>query len=229
MLGTGAAVLALVGLGMATWLSVRHEPDVLLVGDSIMRQTGPPIEAQLSDHEVENRGVNGSGLLSPQVYDWVDRLPGLLAQAQPEATVVLFIGNYSEEADWWMGPDGTPVAPNTPAFFREWRAQAEVVVAMLEAAGTDIYWVLPPPVASEAGQLTITGLRAVYENLADEHPSVTLVDGAPPLTEGTGRFTWSVTDPQGRPVQLRAGDGVHLAAAGADRLAQEIAAAVSES
>jgi hypothetical protein len=225
-LGVVAVALTLVGVGIATWLSVRDEPDVLLVGDSVMRQTGPALDDELPGYEVDNRGVNGSGLLSPQVYDWVERLPGLLAQTRPEATVVLFIGNYAQEKDRWIGPDGAPVAPDSAAFFSEWRSQAEEVVTMLEASGTDIYWVLPPPVASEVGNETILGLREVYRDLAADHPQMTLVDAASPLTDGTGEFKWSVPDGAGGELQLRVGDGVHLAPEGARRLAEQIAAAV---
>jgi hypothetical protein len=220
------AAAALVGIGAVAWRIALDEDDVLLVGDSILRQTGPALADELPDREVHNRAVNGSGLLSPQVYDWVERLPGLLAQTQPEATVVLFIGNYALPQDWWTGPDGEPVPPATPAFFREWREQAELVVAQLEAAGTDVFWVLPPPVASDAGTVTIDGLREVYRDLAADHPGVTLVDAAPPLTDDQGRFLWSVPDGQGGTVPLRAPDGVHLAEEGARRLAAAIAAAV---
>ena len=227
-LGAVGVVLALLGVAVATWLSVQDEPELLLVGDSIMRQTGPALVDELPAYEVDNRAVNGSGLLTPAVYDWVDRLPGLVAQARPEATVVLFIGNYAEEEDWWIGPDGVPVAPGTPAFFSAWRAQADEVVAILEQAGTDIYWVLPPPVASAWGNETINGLRAVYRDLAADHPGITLVDAAPPLTDGTGQFRWSVADGEGGELPVRAGDGVHLAPDGARLLAQVIASAVLE-
>jgi hypothetical protein len=222
-----ALVVALGGIGVFAWIAATDQPDVMLVGDSIMRQTGPALTSALPDHELDNRGVNGSGLLNPGVYDWVDRLPGLLAQNTPEATVVLFIGNYAKEPGWWIGPDGQPVPPNTSAFFDEWRAQSEVVVGMLEDAGTDIYWVLPPPVASDVGNQTINGLREVYRDLAEDHPSITLVDAAPTLTNGTGSFVWSVTRGDGKEIQLRTGDGVHLAPGGAQRLARAIAEKVS--
>lgn len=228
LLAAMAVVVALGGVGWYAWQASRNTADVLLVGDSIMRQTGPALAGELADQEVDNRGVNGSGLLNPQVFDWVDRLPGLLAQNRPEATVVLFIGNYAQEPDWWIGADGEPIAPNTPAFFDAWRGQAELVVELLEAAGTDIYWVLPAPVLSDEGNRTIDGLREVYRALAEDHPSITLVDASPPLTDGTGRFVWSVVGPDGSEVQLRAGDGVHLAPGGARRLARRIATAVVE-
>ena len=45
--------------------------DVLLVGDSIMKSTGPALAHQLgSRYRVHNEGVNGSGLLTPDVFDW---------------------------------------------------------------------------------------------------------------------------------------------------------------
>ena len=228
VLGAVGLVVALLGVAVATWLSVQDDPELLLVGDSIMRQTGPALVEELPGHEVDNRGVNGSGLLTPSVYDWVGRLPGLVAQSRPEATVVLFIGNYANEEDWWIGPDGAPVAPNTPTFFREWRAQAEEVVATLEEAGTDIYWVLPPPVASDSGNETINGLRAVYRDLAADHPGITLVDAAPPLTDSTGQFRWAIPDGEGGELQVRAPDGVHLTPDGARRLASVIATAITE-
>ena len=219
-------VFVMVVIGLAAWIWIRDEPDVLLVGDSIMRQTGPSLTDELSGYEVDNRGVNGSGLLNPAVYDWVDRLPGLVAQTQPEATVVLFIGNYAPEDEWWVGPDGEPVRPNTSGFFSEWRDQAERIVDILELSDTDIYWVLPPPVASPSGNETIAGLRDVYRQLAVDHPEITLVDASPSLTGGTGEFQWSIIDADGTETQLRAGDGVHLAEGGAGLLAEEIAVAI---
>jgi hypothetical protein len=222
------AVAALVGIGVVAWWRAADKADVLLVGDSIMRQTGPALAEELPDREVENRGVNGSGLLNPQVYDWVERLPGLLAQTRPEATVVLFIGNYAPEEEWWIGADGEPVPPNTPEFFAEWREQAELVVDRLEAAGTDIYWVLPPPVVTDESNETVDGLRQVNRDLAADHPGIILVDASPPLTDGAGRFVVTVPDGEGGMLELRVGDGVHLGDEGARRLAAQIAAAIRE-
>ena len=219
-------VVLLVGLGVYVWERVTDEPDVLLVGDSILRQTGGVLPDELPDYEVANRAVNGSGLLNPAVYDWVERLPGLLAQHQPEKTVVLFIGNYAPEDQWWIGPDGKPVRPDSPQFFAEWRAQSEKIVTELEASGTEIYWVLPPPVGNDAGNETIIGLREVYRDLAEDHPSVTLVDAAPSLTDGTGEFVGSVSDEDGDTLVLRVADGVHLGEEGARRMAAVIAEAV---
>ena len=72
----GLVVLGLlavgVGVGEALTPSTEH---VLLVGDSIMRQTGPALTRQLGDeYTVHNEGVNGSGLLTPAVFDWADQL-----------------------------------------------------------------------------------------------------------------------------------------------------------
>ena len=70
--------------------------DVLLVGDSIMKSTGPALADQLGDrYRVHNEGVNGSGVLTPDVFDWPAQLPASLNQFDPDVVVMLFIGNYT--------------------------------------------------------------------------------------------------------------------------------------
>ena len=70
--------------------------DVLLVGDSIMRSTGPALAHQLGDRcRVHNEGVNGSGLLTPGVFPWPRHLAASLNRFDPDLVVMLFIGNYT--------------------------------------------------------------------------------------------------------------------------------------
>ena len=93
--------------------------DVLLVGDSIMKSTGPALADQLGDrYRVHNEGVNGSGVLTPDVFDWPAQLPASLNQFDPDVVVMLFIGNYtSDPAQMWVAADGRTVPDiYSPAF-----------------------------------------------------------------------------------------------------------------
>src|SRR4029453_6969187 len=114
---TAIAVLALAGVGFAvaqqddpttTGLQVTDDTEstailgdsavpatplqhVLLVGDSIMRQTGPALERQPgAGYLFHNEAVNGSGLLTPAVFDWPAHLTRSLRRFRPDIVVMTF-------------------------------------------------------------------------------------------------------------------------------------------
>lgn len=214
----GAAVLVLVGV--VAWLN-RPQADVLLVGDSILRQTGPSLDDELGwGPDVRNEAVNGSGLLTPGVFDWEGELPGML-EDPPESAVVLFVGNYSAApAD--IG-DAAPVVAGSPEFFEAWGAASERVATALLDAGVDVTWVLPPPMLDPRAQAIADGIRLEYEALAERHPEIQLVDGTAVLGGENGEFLAQRENEDGEAETLRVGDGVHLAPAGEDLLAAAIA------
>jgi hypothetical protein len=193
--------------------SVPAPQRVLLVGDSILRQTGPALAERLGPtYAVRNIAVNGSGLLTPRFYDWADRLGEELAMIRPDLVVVSFIGNYTGDArGLWVAEDGTTVEEiSSPTFSREWEHQTDAVMAALEPTGATVVLVLPPSIPVPAVQEVVDRLRVVYERVAERWPFVRLVDAA------------AVVDGP----EDRATDGVHLSDRGERLLAGEIAAVV---
>lgn len=223
--GVGVAVLVgAVGLllvGVAVW-QLWPGREVLLVGDSILRQTGPSLDAELGwPQEVRNEAVNGSGLITPSVFDWEAELPAML-EGDPDVVVVLFIGNYTD-TDLPTTADGAPIEFGSPEFFEAWGTASERLATTLLDAGVEVRWVLPPPVLDPALDPVVQGIRAEYLAVAERHPEIVLVDSFEVLATEDGDFLAQVPGDDGQVVPLRAGDGVHLDQAGADRLAQQIA------
>ena len=135
----GLVVLGLlavgVGVGEALTPGTEH---VLLVGDSIMRQTGPALTRQLGDeYTVHNEGVNGSGLLTPRFFDWADQLEQDLVRTDPDVVVMLFIGNYTDDpAEFWTTPEGEVIrSVGAPHFAREWGRQVDAAMAAIAETG----------------------------------------------------------------------------------------------
>ena len=217
------AVAALFVVALAVWFLWPRQ-EVLLVGDSILRQTGPALDSELSwPEEVDNEAVNGSGLLTPSVFDWEAELPAML-ESDPDVVVVLFIGNYTD-TDLATTADGTPIGLGTPAFFEAWGAASARVASTLIDAGVEVRWVLPPPVLDPRLQQVVDGIRQQYAAVAERHPEIVLVDSYEVLADDGGGFLAQV-DEDGETVTVRAGDGVHLEQGGAERLAQLIAASL---
>ena len=199
--------------------------DVLLVGDSIMRSTGPALAHQLGARwRVHNEGVNGSGLLTPGVFPWPRHLAASLNRFDPDVVVMLFIGNYTADpAQKWIGADGRRV-PDIYArsFAREWGRQAERFVTQMIPSGADVVLVLPPPMISARVQIVIDRLRAEYRAVASRHPEVTLADATTAVGGPNGEWVATRPTASGGWARVRVADTVHLARHGQGLVAREI-------
>ncbi len=208
--------------------------DVLLIGDSIMNQTKDFVKPQLrrqpalDDIEVKAQAVNGSGLLTPKLYDWKTKASEMIAEYKPKVVVVLFVGNYSD-TDLWLAENGTYV-PNDyqQLFYDEWRKQALQLTEILRGQGAQVWWVLPPPFYGPEGQRRETLLRQTYVELARQMPGVGLVDGRAALGGPNGEFEWNLPSlDDGRIVTVRQSDSLHLTPDGGKRLARQINDAIA--
>ncbi|MCX7620295.1 MAG: twin-arginine translocation signal domain-containing protein [Acidimicrobiales bacterium] len=228
--GTAAAVVpALTSCGF-----LSRNVDVLLIGDSIMNQTKDFVKPRLrrlpalDDVEVKAQAVNGSGLLTPKIYDWKTKASELIERYEPAAVVVLFVGNYTE-TDLWLAANGTYV-PNDyqQLFYDEWRKQAEELTEILRRRGAQVWWVLPPPFYGPEGQRREGLLRETYLQLARDLPGVGLVDGRAALGGPNGEFEWNLPSiDNGEIVTVRQGDSLHLTPDGGKRMASAIADAIA--
>jgi hypothetical protein len=219
-----ALLAAGVGVGEAMTPSQEH---VLLVGDSIMRQTGPALARQLGEgYAVHNEGVNGSGLLTPDYFDWPDQLEQDLARTDPDVVVFLFIGNYTDDPDeFWHTPQGREVrSVGSPAFAREWGRQTDEAMATIAETDARVVLVLPPPMAAPELQAVVDALRVEYERVAEEWDFVELADASSPQALGGPEGEWVGSKPtvSGEELPVRVGDTVHLAPFGQRLLAKEI-------
>ncbi len=226
----GLIVLAILAGGVAVGAAMSPSTEhVLLVGDSIMRQTGPAVAQQLGDgFTVHNEGVNGSGLLTPEVFDWTDQLEQDLARTDPDVVVFLFIGNYTDDpAQFWSTPEGEQIrSVDSAAFAAEWGRKADQAMAMIEDAGADVVLVLPPPMPDREKQTVADRLRTEYQRVAAEWPFVRLVDAAAAVGGPNGQWVEALPGRIGRPRPVRIPDGVHLTEFGEQLLARHLVRAI---
>lgn len=226
----GLVVLALLAGGVAVGAVLDPPTEhVLLVGDSIMRQTGPALTRQLGDdYTVHNEGVNGSGLLTPALFDWPDQLEQALVRTDPDVVVFLFIGNYTDDPDeFWAAPGGRRVRDiGSAAFSREWGRQADAAMAAIADSGAQVVLVLPPPMATGKLQDVVDALRVEYERVARQWDFVRLADAADAVGGPDGGWVARLPDSEGRLRYVRVPDTVHLAEQGQRLLAREIVPAI---
>jgi hypothetical protein len=239
--GTAIVVLSIfaaAGLGLVLTLDDSEAEAapvrVLLVGDSIMKQAGDELESALEAREgvevvdVRNEGRNGTGLLTPHVYDWQTEAPTLIEEYQPDVVVVLFVGNYTSE-NLWVSEGGVEVEGYTDVWFDEWEKQARELQSSLISSGADIYWVNPPPMIEEEGLRRVTQFRLIHRRIAEDWTDTVLIDGTDVLSDDEGNYASELPNEDGVVEQVRSLDSVHLTEAGSRLLAEEIARQITPS
>lgn len=200
---------------------------VLLIGDSIMNQAGVYIEEALESDEriddvvVHNEGVNGTGLLTPNLYDWHDIAPELIEEIDPDIIAILFVGNYTLD-DLYVNRGGAPIEGYTNAFWDAWEYEARRLQTDLAGTGADIFWVNPPPMAG-VGEQRVQEFRQIHRGIAENWTGTVLVDGTSALSTEEGEYAFELPNEEGVLEQVRTLDSVHLTQAGAKVLATEIA------
>jgi hypothetical protein len=230
-----AALTVMLALPGCSLFSQKTE--VLFIGDSIMNQTGPFVTGQLSAQpgvgpvDTKVLAKNGTGLLTPELYDWVGKAPGLIDSYDPKIVVVNFVGNYTGAKDGepplWTTADGREVTAYTPDFFTEWGAQADKLTTELQAKGAKVFWVLPIPLPGDDGKQREDALRSTYEELAQRRPDVGLIDGRVALGGPDGEWVWSRPNIDNTDATVRLGDALHVTQDGGALLARQMAEAVA--
>ncbi len=200
---------------------------VLLIGDSIMNQAGVYIEETLEaderidDVEVRNEGVNGTGLLTPNLYDWHEVTPRLIDETNPDIIAILFVGNYTDD-DHYVNRGGATIEGYTAGFWDAWEYEARRLQTDLVDHGAEIFWVNPPPMAG-VGEQRVQEFRQIHRGIAENWTGTILIDGTSALSTEEGDYALELPNEEGVLEQVRTLDSVHLTQAGAKVLAGEIA------
>ncbi len=187
------AALCLVAAGLTACSLFDKRVEVLYIGDSIMVQTGPFNEAALvAQPGIESvktaiESTERTGLLTPTLRDWLaKRRVSRQVPTQDPGHPVHRQLHRRKDAPLWTASDGQPL-PNVydQRLFDEWGRQAEKLTNAFASRGTQVVWVLPPPLTTDEGERREKGIRQAYLDLQKRVPSVAL--SMPACAGGTQR------------------------------------------
>ena len=223
--GLAAVGFAVVRAGDATSGTGEPDLDVAIVGDSFVEQSRDQF---LAHAEAGGMTVEVSAFGGTAACDHRDEL-GAYARRRPDALIISFAGN-----------DLTPCmergeAPSPEQTAREYEADFDSLVGEFLAVSpaTRVYVVPPPPIRDARYEVNAAAMRAMYDRYADDHPRTEVVDVTPALGPD-GAFHASLPCESWEAqacgadgtVQLREEDGIHLTAAGGERYARTLLAAI---
>lgn len=193
---------------------------VLLIGDSMMWQLAPELEARLGALGLDVRADvrSTTSLVGP--FDWPGRIAGLVDTYRPDLVVGLFLGDL---APGYTDANGEPIDIDTQYHYDLLGAAINAATNRLRSHGAHVMWVAGPRAAQPAMEQRLEVLEALYQGVADRSVgAVSVLDGFGALSDASGDYMFSLPDAAGNPIAMRLPDGLHLSAAGVDRLAGAI-------
>ena len=193
----------------------EHRLRLLATGDSMIQL----IDGYLAQRVGSRRGATvhseariGTGISKPRQLDWVRRARGQAATFKPDVTV-MFIG----------ANDGFPLATRrgatAPCCGSAWVAAYErrveaMMRSYLRGGRSYVYWLtLPAPQPARFARVFPRVNQAIRRAAARVGTGVRVIDLAAVFTPG-GRFRQTISV-NGRTIDARQPDGVHLSTAGA--------------
>jgi hypothetical protein len=187
------------------------------LSESIQRFTaGDPLLQVTAHYEIS------TGLTRPDYFDWPGALASDVAQIDPDVMYVMFGAN---DAQGIIAPDGTTYQHvDDPGWQAEYARRVDLVMDQLRADDNHrlVFWVLQPPMRSTEFDRHIHIIDDIYRHAAEDRPWVQLVETAPLFGDANGAFSDELPGADGDLEDLRQDDGIHLARAGADKLAHAL-------
>lgn len=193
----------------------RHRLRLLATGDSMIQT----VDGYLARRLASRRGTSvrsdarvGTGVSKPQQLDWVRKARGQAADVKPDVTV-MFIG--ANDGFPLRIPGGGRAACCGDAWVAAYAARVEAMMrSYLRGGRSSVYWLTLPAPRPAAFARVFPRVNAAIRRAATRvGDGVHVVDLVPVFTPG-GEFRQTIRF-QGRTIDARQPDGVHLSLAGA--------------
>jgi hypothetical protein len=194
---------------------------ILTVGDSLGEDLGIGLSRLLADQPgfvPRTDARQATGLARSDYFDWPAQLAVDLQRFHPGVVVAMFGANDDQSV--LVGGHGYLLGT------REWRAayRARVATIMREATagGRPLIWVGMPVMKASGLSNVMSLVNWIVRTEAAAHPGVLYVDSWSLFADASGHYSAYLPDASGNEQLVREGDGVHLTAAGMDRIAGRV-------
>jgi hypothetical protein len=190
---------------------------LFITGDSMIEFWGSKLINAADDKGAVKGKVDvryGTGLVRPDFFDWQAHAPKVMAEQDPEAVMLMMGGNDGQNIKLASGQILQAASAEWQA---EYQRRAASLMAALSSGGRRVYWVGMPIPKSSKLRPRFESANAAAAAAAAANPAVRFVD-IWSLFAKNGAYADYLPDASGRPVLVRARDGIHLSRDGAARL-----------
>ena len=190
---------------------------VLIIGGSAIKGAlGMYLERDLKKlgFDATRDAKSSSGLARPDFFNWPKRASKLRDDHSPDAVVCMFGGNDAQGL--WMGKDNDPewIRWQEEGWTEEYRRRVNEFADAVTNPGTKLFWMGMPVMRSKDFDARIERMNTVFRAEMATRKDAYYLDTREVLSTPEGKYTDHLTI-EGSRTRVRAGDGIHLAGAGA--------------
>jgi uncharacterized protein len=199
---------------------------VWIAGDSLVVVPGQSLLQLIARNRVmepvgEIDGRVATGLTRPDVFDWFEQARSQMRALRPKAVVVSFGANDGHSYMTGL-PSGVSIGTlGSPSWSREYARRVGGFMDEVIQRGGYVFWIGAPVARSPTQSRSFAVIDRIVRREAEKRMRSYFIDTAALLSPG-GRFAEYLENAQGELVRVRAGDGVHFAPAGGDRVAAKV-------
>jgi len=165
----------------------------------------------------------GTGLARPDVLDWPAYLNQILPGFNPEVVYLAFGGNDDQDM---QAADGSRIPYGTPEWHTEYTRRVALVMDVAAQNDRTVVWINIPAVNRERLNQAKDVMNAIAREQAALRPRVVYLDLYAVLSPD-GVFHEYLPAPDGTPIRVREGDGVHVSIPGGELVAPSLLAAIA--
>lgn len=195
---------------------------VLLLGDSLMAgNLGATLERALRGPvapTVTRVAQLGTGLARPDVFDWMNVVPGLIERERPRFVVVTLGANDATN----LRLEDSFLSYGTSEWQAVYSARVQEMMQVLTSRGAQVLWLGLPPMRDGPLSSRVFMLNEIFAAAARDIPGVDVLPVDAALGSPDGQYTSFVRDGRGRLRRYRLEDGVHLTPAGSRAVADSV-------
>lgn len=203
---------------------------ILIVGDSMIAGgLGLFLEnnlRKLHGYQVRRKGKSSTGLARPDFFSWPKEAQKQVDEFAPDAAVVMFGGN---DVQGLRMPDKGWITWPEPEWPEEYARRVNAFADIVAPGGRPLFWIGMPVMRPEKFHLRVQRVNTIYRAEMAIRPGARFVDIWRLLADDRGEYTDRLSldgEPGGKKVRVRAGDGIHLSVAGAQRVEAHVRALV---
>jgi lysophospholipase L1-like esterase len=154
---------------------------------------------------------SGTGLARPDIFNWMEEYPAMIADQQPDVVLVAIGANDGQG----FVENGQVLAFGSDAWIKVYQQRTAAFLNLLTQHGAHVVWIGLPPMKSSKYEDKTEVINRIAYTVVSQYPQASWWNPQQLIADNAGAYREFATLANGKTTRIRAADGIHLSDEGA--------------